>query len=92
MSICFYDEYTEFRIKIIGGYGMLNRAVIDKMLAMPNDKLIMMLKLVMGSAGVDMGDKRIDEKSIKKIRAVLTEISDDDIERITYLISVYKGA
>ncbi len=71
---------------------MLNRAVIDKMLSMTDDKLIMMLKLVMGGAGVEMGDKRIDEKSIKKIRAILTEISDDDISRITYLMSVYKGA
>ena len=64
---------------------------IDKMLEMPDDKLLAMLKLLMGSAGIDMGSKKIDEKSVRKIRALLSEITDEDIDRIVYLTGVYKS-
>lgn len=70
---------------------MINKSNIEKMLEMPDDKLLMMLKLVMGSAGIDMGSKKIDEKTVKKIRALLSEITDEDIDRITYLSGVYKS-
>lgn len=70
---------------------MINKSNIEKMLEMPDDKLLMMLKLVMGSAGIDMGPKKVDEKTVKKIRALLSEITDEDIDRITYLSGVYKS-
>lgn len=37
---------------------MLNKNAIEKMLEMPDDKFIMMLNLVLGSAGIDMGSKK----------------------------------
>lgn len=70
---------------------MLNKNAIEKMLEMPDDKFIMMLNLVLGSAGIDMGSKKIDGKTVKKIRALLKEITDDDIARLTYLVGVYNG-
>ena len=70
---------------------MLNKNAIEKMLEMPDDKLIMMLNLVLGSAGIDMGSKKIDGKTVKKIRALLKEVTDDDIARLTYLVGVYNG-
>ena len=70
---------------------MINKSNIEKMLDMPDDKLLMMLKLVMGSAGIDLGSKKIDEKTVRKIRALLREITDEDIDRITYLSGVYKS-
>lgn len=70
---------------------MINKSTIDKMLEMPDDKLLSMLKLLMGSAGIDMGSKKIDEKSVRKIRALLGEITDEDIDRIVYLTGVYKS-
>lgn len=70
---------------------MLNKNAIEKMLEMPNDKFIMMLNLVLGSAGIDMGSKKIDGKTVKKIRALLKEVTDDDIARLTYLVGVYNG-
>ena len=33
---------------------MLNKNAIEKMLEMPDDKFIMMLNLVLGSAGIDI--------------------------------------
>ena len=70
---------------------MLNKNAIDKLLEMPDDKFIMMLNLVLGSAGIDMGSKKIDGKTVKKIRALLKEVTDDDIARLTYLVGVYNG-
>ena len=70
---------------------MLNKDAIEKMLEMPDDKFIMMLNLVLGSAGIDMGSKKIDGKTVKKIRALLKEVTDDDIARLTYLVGVYNG-
>ena len=70
---------------------MLNKNAIEKMLEMPDDKFIMMLNLVLGSAGIDMGSKKIDGKTVKKIRALLIEVTDDDIARLTYLVGVYNG-
>ena len=70
---------------------MLNKNAIEKMLEMPDDKFIIMLNLVLGSAGIDMGSKKIDGKTVKKIRALLKEVTDDDIARLTYLVGVYNG-
>lgn len=70
---------------------MLNKNAIEKMLEMPDDKFIMMLNLVLGSAGIDMGSKKNDGKTVKKIRALLKEVTDDDIARLTYLVGVYNG-
>lgn len=70
---------------------MLNKNAIEKMLEMPDDRFIMMLNLVLGSAGIDMGSKKIDGKTVKKIRALLKEVTDDDIARLTYLVGVYNG-
>ena len=70
---------------------MLNKNAIEKMLERPDDKFIMMLNLVLGSAGIDMGSKKIDGKTVKKIRALLKEVTDDDIARLTYLVGVYNG-
>lgn len=70
---------------------MLNKNAIEKMLEMPDDKFIMMLNLVLGSAGIDMGSKKIDGKTVKKIRALLKDVTDDDIARLTYLVGVYNG-
>lgn len=60
------------------------------MLEMPDDRLLSMLKIVLGSAGVDLGGKQIDAKTVRKIRALLSEVTDEDIERVTYLAERYK--
>ena len=70
---------------------MINKCMIDKLLEMPDDKMLMMLKVVMSSAGIDMSGKKFDEKSIRKLRALLSEITDSDIDRISSLVDIYKN-
>jgi len=73
---------------------MINKSLIDRMLAMPDDKLLAMLKIILSGSGISLsGEKKghgVDEKTLRKLRAVLAEITDDDIGRMTYLTEVYQ--
>lgn len=69
---------------------MIRKAAINKMLELPDDKLVMMLRLVMGGAGMELPAKKIDGKSVQKLRALLEEITDSDLERLDTLVSVWK--
>ncbi|MBO4931044.1 MAG: hypothetical protein J6N32_13200 [Clostridia bacterium] len=76
---------------------MINKSLIDKMLAMPDDKLLAMMKIILSGSGITLsGDKdkkgkTVDEKTLRKLRSVLAEITDGDIERVTYLAEVYQN-
>ena len=70
---------------------MFNKKMIDKMLEMSDERLLAMLKIVLASAGIDLGKKMPDAKTVRKIRALLGEITDADIERVTYLADRYKN-
>lgn len=70
---------------------VFNKKTIEKMLEMPDDRLLAMLKIVLGSAGIDLGKKSPDAKTVKKIRALLSEITDEDIARVTYLAERYRN-
>ena len=69
---------------------MIKKSNIDKMLEMPDDRLWSMLKIIMTGMGIDMSSKKYDPKTVKKIRCVLEEITDEDIDRVTYLTERYK--
>lgn len=70
---------------------MINKAMIDKVCELPDEKMLAMLKIILSGVGVDISSKPIDEKTIPKIRALLEEVTDDDISRLTRLADVYKN-
>ena len=69
---------------------MINKKSIDKLLEMPDDRMLAMLKLLLGSTGMDVSGRRFDETSVRKIRAVLSEITDDALARIDVLMQRYR--
>ncbi len=69
---------------------MLNKAMINKMLEMPDERLTSMLKIVLSASGIDLGGKKLDEKTVRGLRTLLSEVTDSDIERAAYLIDKYK--
>ena len=69
---------------------MLNKAMINNMLGMPDEKLTTMLKVVLSATGIDLGGKNLDEKTVRRLRALLSEVTDADIQRATYLIDKFK--
>ncbi|MBQ7933134.1 MAG: hypothetical protein IKI93_15360 [Clostridia bacterium] len=69
---------------------MINRKSIEKLLEMPDDRLLTMLKLLLGSTGVDVSGKKFDESAVRRIRAVLEEVNDEDLQRIDVLMKRYR--
>jgi len=69
---------------------MINKKSIDKLLEMPDERLLAMLKLLLGGTGIDISGKKFDHETIRRIRAVLQEITDEDLERIDTLMQRYR--
>ena len=61
---------------------MITKKNIDKLLEMPDDRMAAMLRVVLAASGVDTSAMSFDETSAKKLRAVLAELTDGDLERI----------
>ncbi len=68
---------------------MINKKNIDELLEMPDERLWAMLKLVLGGAGVNIGGE-MNPKTVRKLRALLREVTDNDLERVLYLADIYK--
>ena len=69
---------------------MINKKNIDKLLEMPDERLWAMLKLVLGGSGINIGGGEMNPKTVRKLRALLSEVTDSDIERVLYLADIYK--
>ena len=69
---------------------MITKKNIDKLLAMPDDRMAAMLRVLLTTAGVDTSGMKFDEKTTRKIRAVLSELTDDDLARVSYLSERYR--
>ncbi|MBQ8370961.1 MAG: hypothetical protein IJ497_10840 [Clostridia bacterium] len=69
---------------------MINKKSIDKLLEMPDDRLLAMLKLLLSSTGIDVSGKKFDERSVRRIRSVLEAVTDEDLERIDVLMQRYR--
>ncbi len=70
---------------------MINKKMIDKMLDLSDEKLLSMAKFLTASMGMESAGKQLNEKNIKKVRAVLSELTDQDLERVAYLTERYKN-
>ena len=69
---------------------MLTKKTIDRMLEMPDDRLAAMLKLTLAAAGADTSQLRLDQKTVRKLRAVLGEVTDADLDRASALMERYR--
>ena len=69
---------------------MLNKKSIEKLLEMPDDRLQSMIRILLAGTGIDVKNKKFDETTVRRIRSVLNEITDDDLERIEILMQRYR--
>ncbi len=69
---------------------MLTKKNIEKMLELPDDRLAAMLKLTAAASGADTSNMKLDAKTVRKIRAVLSEVTDADLERASVLLERYR--
>ena len=71
---------------------MLTKKNIEKMLELPDDRLAAMLKLTLAAAGADASRLNPDQKTLRKLRALLREVTDADLERVSVLLELYRRA
>ena len=69
---------------------MITKKNIDQILAMPDEQMAAMLRLLLGGTGVDTSQVQTDPKSLRKIRALLEEVTDADLERVSVLLERYR--
>ena len=69
----------------------IDKKIIDNMLALPDEKLWQMLKVLMAANGTNVSDKTMNPASMRKLRAVLSAVTEYDIERVTTLMDLYKS-
>ncbi len=70
----------------------LDKAMLSQMLSLPDDKLWQMVQLISAGGGMKLGEKGPSPETMTKLRAVLGEVTDADIDRVLTLIGVYKNA
>lgn len=67
---------------------MLDKKMLDQLLSLPDDQLLQMIQLLGGGNG---SGKLPDETKMRRIRAVLGEITEGDLCRIATLATVYRN-
>ena len=69
----------------------LDKKMIEQLTALPDEKLGQMLQLLAAGSGISLGKGEISAAGIRKIRAILEEVTDGDIERVVEFIDIYKN-
>lgn len=67
---------------------MLDKKMLDQLLTLPDEQLLQMIQLFGGGNG---SGKLPDETKMRRIRAVLGQITDEDLRRIATLATVYQN-
>ena len=49
-----------------------------------------MLKLTLSAAGADTSRLNMDPTAVRKLRALLREVTDADLERVSVLMDLYR--
>lgn len=65
----------------------IDRKTTDSFLRLPDDKLWQLIRLL---AGPNFSVGEMDEVKLRKLRAVLTALTDEDLERIETLRTLFK--
>lgn len=68
----------------------IDKKTITSLLSLPDDKLLQMIKLITGSIGADTSGIKIKPETMSGLRALLSEVTDADLERAGELIEIYK--
>ena len=64
---------------------MITKKTIDQMLALPDDRMAAMLRMILSAAGADTSGMKFDERTVRRLRAVLGELTENDLARISTL-------
>ena len=69
----------------------IDKKTIDAMMALPDDKLSQMVRLIAATSGHSLKEGQPDAAAISGLRGLLREVTDGDIERASHLLHIYKS-
>ena len=69
---------------------MLRKSNIEALIKLPDERMLSMIRMMLSGFGVDIRSKILEKKNAERIRALLSEITDEDIVRIEMLADAYK--
>ena len=69
----------------------IDRRKIDMFCGMRDDRMWSAIKLFAGSSGIDLSKKKVTQREIANLRAMLRSLTDSDIARINELMQIYKS-
>ncbi|MCQ2455932.1 MAG: hypothetical protein MJ096_01100 [Clostridia bacterium] len=69
-----------------------DKKTLDMLLTLPDDMLCRMLKMLTSGNGPKLGTGEPDRETVAGLRAVLSQVTERDLERAEELLKVYKKA
>ncbi len=68
----------------------IDKKTVDKIAGMPDDRLWKMILSLGASKGLDLSSVRVSSAELDKIRAALTQMTDEDIVRAMEILDACK--
>ena len=68
----------------------IDKRTVDKIAGMPDDRLWKMILSLGASKGIDLSSIKVSPAELDKIRAALTQMTDDDIVRAMEILEACK--
>ena len=68
----------------------IDKKTVDKIAGMPDDRLWKMILSLGASKGLDLSSVRVSSAELDKIRAALTQMTDEDIIRAMEILDACK--
>lgn len=68
----------------------IDKNAVNRLSALSDDKLWRVICALGSSSGIDLSTVKVSPKELDKVRLAMSQLTDDDIERATEIISTCK--
>lgn len=70
---------------------MLDKNTLERLLKLPDDQLIMIIKSIAAQNGIDIKNMNISKEQLSSLRKALSGADDADIKKAADIFKSYKG-
>ena len=70
---------------------MLDKNTLEKILKLPDQQLIMIIKSIAAQNGIDINNMNITKEQLSSLRKALSGADDGDIKKAAEIFKNYKG-
>ena len=69
---------------------MLTKSNIEALMMLEDERMISMIRMMLSGVGIEMKNKMLEKRNAVKLRAFLSAVGDEDLNRLGELIEIYK--